>query len=196
MFIEEKIRMMELRNNPILDELDRMLDSRTVSNNWGIRSVTFNEYQGSVEVDRITQLFFRSEPFWPGELRMIGEPPSKTPSLEHRVKCFNLRDKIFKLYEESSETSGCLYFLTNIIDSIPGMDKDRRMIILNWKDSGTYRYLTKFTEQEFEQYFPNQKPHAVYNEMEYTDSFGNGTPYRMYCASEAMIRAAHQKKSS
>ncbi|HEX2579272.1 MAG TPA: hypothetical protein VHK67_02585 [Rhabdochlamydiaceae bacterium] len=97
MKLEAKLR--SLQPSQIVAEIDTLLKTATVTISWwGERLVTIQSYEGSVHIDVLARKYLQSNVF-PENLAATKE--SELPSLEDRLKCDALCDKVKNLYSQS-----------------------------------------------------------------------------------------------
>jgi hypothetical protein len=165
-------KLNSLQVSQIVTEIDMMLNQEaavTISW-WGERLVTIKGYEGRATIDDLARKYLESNIF-PENLTATQE--SELPTLEDRLKCYDLWDKVKNLYTKSDaiiKTAWVKWLVVWIREinlsvyacrEIPYVIRSNDSI--HFVSSASRRNACfEFPETIFQQLFPNEKPIFVY----------------------------------
>ncbi len=166
-------KLNSLQASQIVSEIDTMLNDATVTISWwGQRLVTIKGYEGSVVIDDLTQKYLQSNVF-PNHLTAAQE--SELPTLEERLKCYDLWDKVKDLYTKSDTVLKATWvfwlvvWIREINPSVyPGMDMQSVIRSDDLTDielsggAGRRNACFEFPTEMFKRLFPNKNPVFAY----------------------------------
>lgn len=152
MQLSEKLN--SLASGETVSGLNEMLRSPyQLSVSWfGQRLVSFNGYEGSVEINTLALKYLKAKPF----------VRSENPTLQERLECYALWDKVQKLYTESLNNISTLY--ANIVWArefrpyCRACAGDPQAIMGEWEFGAHKDSLFEFSVEEYKSLWPNSEP--------------------------------------
>lgn len=139
-------------DSELVPVINHMLDRAQVSLSWwGKRLVRVEGYEGTVTIDNFVKEFLRATPL----------KRQDSPSLQDRMHCYTLWDRVQGLYDQSDEQlkKTCLYRILVPLFECPShfcpCTEDSPMSIMGEWDESREEVLFKFTPREYFTYFPD-----------------------------------------
>lgn len=85
-------KLSSIPSDEVVEEIAKMVDKVKVSlTNYGQRLLTVDGYEGHVTIDEFVRTYLTADAFKTRE---------SSPTLKQRLDCYNLWEKVEKIYEE------------------------------------------------------------------------------------------------
>ena len=163
MQLSDKIH--SLTSETVVRELSLMLPSAQVTISWwGERLVSIDGFVGSIETNKIAAKFLDAE--------VLGSRRERYPTITERFTCCEVWEKLRLLYEESDRKRDATWFcgyltsakdLRESIQNPPVIHNGNPRAIIQEENLEFRREasLLAFTHEDFELYWPGQKPASI-----------------------------------
>jgi hypothetical protein len=137
--LESKLSL--IPDDQIVPELNTMLDKAKVRISWyGERLVSIDGYTGEVEINTLAKRYLRASPF----------NRHFSSSLEERLECYNLWERVQDLYKASSQELNSTWFYKHLTPTIAEFGS-------HYKRESIF----EFTSEQFKELWPDGKPNGV-----------------------------------
>jgi hypothetical protein len=152
---------------------------------WAKRMVSLEGYTGEVEINTLAERYLQASQF----------QHDQDFSLQDRVACYTLWDKVQDLYKKSYVELGktwIYWFLTELREFRPwcrACAGDPQAIMGQWEFGSRKNSLLEFTPEKFQQMWPNVKPMGKSTYY----SAGSVTGVEKWLATKEMVDSAIQK---